>query len=226
MSERDDNGSDSAQGAGRGKTLSLKRTETSTVRQSFSHGRTKAVVVEKKRTRVAPGGKGEAEAAAPLRAPLEPTVKEAVAEPAQQSRAPELPSRNQARGGVVLRELTAEEKESRTRALTDAKYAEVEARKQAEIDAARRAIEDERMKGEREAAARRKAEEDSRKAAEDETRRRAELEAARRLEKPKEIAEIAPVEATPGIKRKIVAEEDDEAVAKKGKGPAKAPPPA
>ena len=28
------------------KTLSLKKTETSTVKQSFSHGRTKAVVVE------------------------------------------------------------------------------------------------------------------------------------------------------------------------------------
>ena len=32
------------------KTLTLKKTETSTVKQSFSHGRTKAVVVEKKRT--------------------------------------------------------------------------------------------------------------------------------------------------------------------------------
>ena len=39
------------------KTLSLKKTETSTVKQSFSHGRTKAVVVEKKRTRVEPGAK-------------------------------------------------------------------------------------------------------------------------------------------------------------------------
>ena len=37
------------------KTLSLKKTETSTVKQSFSHGRTKAVVVEKKRARVEPG---------------------------------------------------------------------------------------------------------------------------------------------------------------------------
>ena len=37
------------------KKLSLKKTETSTVKQSFSHGRTKAVVVEKKRTRVEPG---------------------------------------------------------------------------------------------------------------------------------------------------------------------------
>ena len=39
----------------RPKTLSLKKTETSTVKQSFSHGRTKAVVVEKKRTLGAPG---------------------------------------------------------------------------------------------------------------------------------------------------------------------------
>ncbi len=65
----------------RPKTLSLKKTETSTVKQSFSHGRTKAVVVEKKRTLGAPGacegggqaggarrkarGRGSAEAAKP-----------------------------------------------------------------------------------------------------------------------------------------------------------------
>ena len=36
------------------KTLSLKKTETSTVKQSFSHGRTKAVVVEKKRSATPP----------------------------------------------------------------------------------------------------------------------------------------------------------------------------
>ena len=36
------------------KTLSLKKTETSTVKQSFSHGRTKAVVVEKKRSAAPP----------------------------------------------------------------------------------------------------------------------------------------------------------------------------
>ena len=43
------------------KTLSLKKTETSTVKQSFSHGRTKAVVVEKKRTLGAPAPKPAAE---------------------------------------------------------------------------------------------------------------------------------------------------------------------
>ena len=41
---------DTTQKPSGGKTLSLKKTETSTVKQSFSHGRTKAVVVEKKRT--------------------------------------------------------------------------------------------------------------------------------------------------------------------------------
>ena len=54
MSDTDDSGTRSRAG---GKTLSLKRTETSTVRQSFSHGRSKAVVVEKKRARVLPGAK-------------------------------------------------------------------------------------------------------------------------------------------------------------------------
>ncbi len=57
MSDTDEGGTRSKAGASGGKTLSLKRTETSTVRQSFSHGRSKAVVVEKKRVRVMPGGK-------------------------------------------------------------------------------------------------------------------------------------------------------------------------
>jgi len=219
MSERDDNGSDQG---GRGKTLSLKRTETSTVRQSFSHGRSKAVVVEKKRTRVAPGGKDDA--FAPPRE--EPVRKEPPPPaPAPVQRAPE-PQRSPVRG-VVLRELTDEEKEARTRALTDAKYAEIEARKHAEIEAARRAIEEERLKVERDAAARRKAEEDSRKTAEEEAKRHAEQEAQRRLEKQNApVVETAPVEVAPAGKRKIVADDDEEAVAKKGgfKGPAKAPP--
>src|SRR5579863_3927305 len=50
--------------------LSLKKTETSTVKQSFSHGRTKAVVVEKKRTLGAPAPRPAAEKPAP--APVAP----------------------------------------------------------------------------------------------------------------------------------------------------------
>ncbi len=179
MSETDEGGTRSKAGASGGKTLSLKRTETSTVRQSFSHGRSKAVVVEKKRVRVMPGGK-----------PLEPE-KPAKPGPAEEHAAPEArdvdtrrPSA--ARGGVVLRELTEDEKEARLRALTDAKFAEEEARKRAEVDASRRAVDEDRMRRERDAAEKRKTEEEHRKAVEEDARRRAEQEAARRLEKKEE----------------------------------------
>src|SRR5712691_11136370 len=181
MSETDEGGTRSKGGAsGSSKTLSLKRTETSTVRQSFSHGRSKAVVVEKKRVRVAPG-KGVAE---PER-PAKHVAAEEALHPAADLRE-EARRAAAIRGGVVLRELTEEEKEARLRALTDAKFFEEEARKRAEEDSARRAVEEDRMRREREAAERRKAEEEARKATEEEARRHAEQEAARRL-KEKEV---------------------------------------
>ena len=217
MSETDDNGARS-RGTG-AKTLSLKRTETSTVRQSFSHGRSKAVVVEKKRARVAPTGRGPAEPEKPAK-----HASEEIAQTAEARRA----AIN--RGGVVLRELTEDEKEARLRALTDAKFAEEEARKRAEEDAARRAIEEDRMRREREAAERRKAEEEARKHAEEEVRRRAEQEAARRLKEKEKEAETATTTAaaqpapSPAVKRaRELAEDEEEGAAKKGKTPAKAP---
>jgi translation initiation factor IF-2 len=218
MSETDDSGARTRGSSGGGKTLSLKRTETSTVRQSFSHGRSKAVVVEKKRARVMPG-KGAAEPEKPLKhAPEEPLHAAEAREDLRRAAA--------ARGGVVLRELTEDEKEARLRALTDAKFAEEEARKRAEEEAARRAIEEERMRRERDAAEKRKAEEEARKAAEEEARRRAEQEAARRL-KEKEAETGAPAApAAPVAKRaRELAEEEEEVTAKKGKVPAKAPAP-
>src|SRR5262245_11214214 len=110
MSETDDSGARARGVSGGGKTLSLKRTETSTVRQSFSHGRSKAVVVEKKRARVMPGtGKPG------LETPAKHAAEEAL-HPSAESR--EDVRRAQARpGGVVLRELTEDEKEARLRAL-------------------------------------------------------------------------------------------------------------
>ena len=65
----------------RPKTLSLKKTETSTVKQSFSHGRTKAVVVEKKRTLGAPGV-----AAKPAPKPAQPEKPAAQAEVSGESK--------------------------------------------------------------------------------------------------------------------------------------------
>jgi translation initiation factor IF-2 len=220
MSDTDENSARS-RGTG-GKTLSLKRTETSTVRQSFSHGRSKAVVVEKKRARVTPAGRGPTDAEKPAR-----HAAEEAAHPVAESR--EEPRRVAlGRGGVVLRELTEDEKEARLRALTDAKFAEEEARKRAEEESARRAVEEDRMRREREAAEKRKAEEEARKHAEEEVRRRAEQEAARRL-KEKEV-EVAPAPATQqpapaaAVKRaRELTEDEDEGSAKKGKTPAKVP---
>ncbi|MEA2824771.1 MAG: translation initiation factor [Alphaproteobacteria bacterium] len=218
MSETDDSG---ARARG-GKTLSLKRTETSTVRQSFSHGRSKAVVVEKKRARVAPG-KGVAE---PER-PAKHAAAEEALHPAADLRE-EARRAAASRGGVVLRELTEDEKEARLRALTDAKFFEEEARKRAEEDSARRAIEEDRMRREREAAERRKAEEEARKATEEEARRRAEQEAARRLkEKEAEAGTPSSAPPSPSVKRaRDLTEEEDEVTAKKGgKTPVKTPAP-
>src|SRR3954452_5982974 len=117
-----------------GKTLSLKKTETSTVKQSFSHGRSKAVVVEKKRALAAPALGGSKPVAVPQRQ----------AAPSAEARSPETigPSRDLHRRGVVLRQLTEEEKEARSRAIADARVAEDEARKRADEDAKHRVVEE------------------------------------------------------------------------------------
>jgi translation initiation factor IF-2 len=194
------------------KPLSLKKTETSTVKQSFSHGRSKAVVVEKKRARVAPaGGK--------LETPEKPRAAPGAAEvkaPAQDVAAQ---AREAHRAGVVLRQLTDEEKEARRHALADARVAEEEARKHAEEDARHRAVEEARLAKERAAAEKRKAEEDARKQAEEVARKHAEEEASRRLEKKDEPATAA---ETPRRSRPIV-EEEEEAPKKGAKAPAKTP---
>jgi translation initiation factor IF-2 len=194
-----------------GKTLSLKKTETSTVKQSFSHGRSKAVLVEKKRARVNP----------PLSGKPAPVTERVAAPAATAARTPPAPApaRDAHRGGVVLRQLTEEEKEARSRAIADARVAEEEARKRAEDDAKHRAVEEDRLTKERAAAAKRKVEEDARKAADEQARRHAEEEANRRLEKKEE-----PVAAAPeGVRRRPVVEEEEEARKKGAKAPVKTP---
>ncbi len=151
-------------------------TETGTVKQSFSHGRTKAVLVEKKRTVTVPRP-GAAPAAAAPAAPPPPV------EPPRPAPAPSRPLPPSAqRSGMVLRTLTEEEKAARAKALGNAKIAEAEARARAEETARRRAAEEARLAAEAESAARRKAEEDARKTAEEDARRRAEADTARRNE--------------------------------------------
>jgi len=157
------------------KTLTLKpRVETGTVRQSFSHGRTKQVVVEKRGKRRVGGDAPATEThtpqpvvakAAPAKAPL---AQPAAAAPRRSS-------------GVVLPTLTEDERSARASALADAKVRDSEERRLAEEEAKRRSSKEGIEQAEREAAeARRKAEED-RHRQDEEAKRKAELEAKKRF---------------------------------------------
>ncbi len=166
------------------KTLTLKpRVETGTVRQSFPHGRTKQVVVEKRGKRRV-GGDGQAPEA-PQAAP-EPATTTARAAPAGKpqlarpaANTPPALSRNAS--GVVLRTLTEDEHAARVSALADARLREQEERREAEEEAKRRASREGIEQAEREAAeARRKAEEE-RHRHDEEAKRKAELEAKKRF---------------------------------------------
>src|SRR5229473_1201853 len=131
------------------KTLTLKpRVETGTVRQSFSHGRTKQVVVEKRgKRRVA------ADATAAETPAAEPTAKAAPAKPPLTRPAtPSAPPRTSS--GVVLRTLTEDERTARASALADAKVRDVEERRLADEEAKRKAeLEAKKRFGEAEARA-------------------------------------------------------------------------
>ncbi|WP_375306498.1 translation initiation factor IF-2 [Bradyrhizobium sp. A11] len=153
------------------KTLSLKpRVETGTVRQSFSHGRSKQVVVEKRGKRRIDGTPEPQAAEVAKPAPAAPTP--APSRPA--------PPRN-AGSGVVLRTLTEDERSARASALADAKVREVEERRQAEEEAQRRAVREAAERAEREAAESRRKAEEERHRHEDEAKRKAETEAKKRF---------------------------------------------
>ena len=160
------------------KTLTLRRpVEAGIVRQSFSHGRSKAVVVEKvKRRAIAPG---EARAPREANLPLPP----AAAPRPRPEPAPVHPQAPPQRtlSGVILRSLTEEERESRSRALSGAREREAEERKRAEIEAKARDEREVRERDEHAAAEARKREEELRRAQDAEVKRRSETEAKRRL---------------------------------------------
>ena len=139
------------------KPLSLKRPiEAGTVRQSFSHGRSKQVVVETVKRRVI-----GAAPAAPAREPA-PAPRPAAPAPTAQ---PPRPAQRAA-SGVVLRTLSEQESAARAAALADAQRREAEARRKAEAEAeARRREAEEQARREREAAEARRREDEERKAA-------------------------------------------------------------
>jgi len=208
------------------KTLSLKpRVETGTVRQSFSHGRTKQVVVEKRGKRRV-GGDGPAETHAPEPVVAKP-AKPATPAPAPRT-APATPRNN---SGVVLRTLTEDERSARASALADSKVRDVEERRIAEEEAKRRSSKEGIEQAEREAAeARRKAEED-RHRQDEEAKRKAELEAKKRFGETEARTPATapaarpaiPVARAPGIAADITDEDEGPRPMRRGPGGAMRP---
>ena len=202
------------------KTLSLKGrgVEQGVVRQSFSHGRTKAVVVEKVKSRGPTRGKAEPAApAAPAQRPAPGRVASAapVTAPAPSPPGPALkPS------GVVLRTLTEEERTARARALGDARLREAEERKIAEEEALIRKSRESVERSERDAAEARKADEEKRRKQELETKLKAEQEAKKRF------GEDATTAARPAPAVRPALEPDEEEAPRVRRGPGGAARPA
>jgi translation initiation factor IF-2 len=205
------------------KTLTLKpRVETGTVRQSFSHGRTKQVVVEKRGKRRIGGDGPVADAAG---APEPAAAKAAPAKAPLARPAPPAPRSN---SGVVLRTLTEDERTARASALADAKLRDVEERRLAEEEAKRRNSKEGIEQAEREAAeARRKAEEE-RHRQDEEAKRKAELEAKKRFGEAEAKAAAATARAAvpvraPGIAADISDEDEGPRQIRRGPGGAVRP---
>ncbi len=111
MSETKETDGKTASGS-RTMTLNLKRTvNAGHVRQNFSHGRSRSVLVEKKKKRTITS---DADAAAAAKAAQEAEAAQPESETAAPAETPE-----------ALRNLSVEERELRTRALSDAKTREV-----------------------------------------------------------------------------------------------------
>ena len=193
------------------KTLTLKRggVEQGVVRQSFSHGRSKSVVVEKVKRRVAGPGEVKAEPVttpdrgsatakrAPGPAPARPAAAAPATTPSAPAAAPARPS------GVVLRTLTEEERSARAHALADARLREAEERKIAEEEARIRQSREEIERAERVAAETRKRDEEERRKHDEETKRKADEVAKRRFG--------AELTLKPGVARATQEAEEEEA---------------
>jgi translation initiation factor IF-2 len=167
------------------KTLTLKRSgvEQGVVRQSFSHGRSKAVVVEKVKRRAAGPGEVRQETVAPV-APPKRTITTAKAQPAAPAAATPAPASiapSPKASGVVLRTLTEEERSARAHALADARLREAEERKIAEEEARIRHSREEADRSERAKAEARKRDEEERRKHDEETKRKADEVAKKRF---------------------------------------------
>ncbi|MGE0611781.1 MAG: translation initiation factor IF-2 [Hyphomicrobiales bacterium] len=171
MSETKEDGGKTIRGS-RTMTLNLKRTvESGHVRQSFSHGRSKPVLVEKKKKRViTPGGARAEEAAkaeAEVKAEAKPSGKSEVQTP------------------EALRNLSREEVEARERAIREERQREAKRKEQEELEA-RRLEEEARKRAEEGPAEETPVVED-----EDEARKKADFEAKRKAEEARKKTETS-----------------------------------
>jgi translation initiation factor IF-2 len=213
------------------KTLTLKRggVEQGVVRQSFSHGRSKAVVVEKVKRRIAGPGDVKAEpVAAPDRAappkhataPAAKTPAKTPAKaPASAAVAPGTVPLAPKSSGVVLRTLTEDERNARAHALADARLRETEERERAEGEARARRGREETERAERAAAEARKLNEEVRRKHDEETKRKADEVAKKRFGSDA-------VTARPGARPALEADEEEAPRSARRGGAAARPAPA
>src|ERR1700685_1393816 len=193
------------------KTLTLKRggVEQGTVRQSFSHGRSKAVVVEKVKRRVVGPGEGKAEPVAPERgaAPRQAAAPATARAPATTSPAVAAAAAAAAAApktsGVVLRTLTEEERSARARPLAGPRRRNHEERERAEEDARARRGREENERTERAASEARSINAESRRKHDEETKRKADEVAKKRF------GTDATTAAKPGARPALEADEDE-----------------
>jgi translation initiation factor IF-2 len=188
MSETNETEDKTARGA-RKMTLNVRRTvESGHVRQSFSHGRSKSVLVEKKKRRSI--GSGGA-AAQPVEEEAKPQVTARKAEKPKPA-AEEAPS-NRVR--VVLPQLSEEEKDARMRALADARQREAAERERIKQSAALQVVTEEQRAKERTDADERKRKEDERHEAEAKARKVGEETARKHLVKEEADEPARPADA-------------------------------
>jgi translation initiation factor IF-2 len=178
MSETNETEGKTARG-GRKMTLNVRRTvESGHVRQSFSHGRSKSVLVEKKKRRAIGSG-----AAAPAEEPT-PKAQPRVAE--KSAPKPQAEETQGRRVGVVLPQLSEEEKDARMRALADSRQREAAEREKAKSAAVLQVVTEEQRAKERQEADERKRKEDERHEAEAKARKAGEETARKHLKEEAE----------------------------------------
>ncbi|MDX1574981.1 MAG: translation initiation factor IF-2 [Kiloniellales bacterium] len=196
--------------------LELRKTvETGQVRQSFSHGRSKAVTVEVKRKRTFAPGEGGRMTEVKVEAEPAGSTVAAAAELAAASLS-DLDAERAAK-------LTDAERAARLQALKTAQQEEEERKKEEELEAERRAQEEARRAAEAEEEARRRSEEDEQRGAEDTAEEPAATDVADAVEPVAEPLAAMPEPEKPAQR---AAEPEDESEAAKSKRKAGTPRPA